>query len=137
MLASGSRAATSRRVLLATPCTITVRAPTGTNCARSVNACDISNRGDPIAPQGCAGGDVALGGPAVPELELSRLVAIPVRRGAVKREDVKDPGYWDQLWAEGLEWLDDGGSFQIPEDLALAAKDSSARLVSALSRYCR
>ena len=49
MLASGRRAATSRRVLLATPCTITVRAPTGTSCARSVNACDISNRGDPTA----------------------------------------------------------------------------------------
>ena len=50
---------------------------------------------------------------------------------------MKDPGYWDQLWAEGLKWLDGGGSFRIPEDLALAAKDSSARLANALSRYCR
>ena len=136
MLASGRRAATSRRVLLATPCTITVRAPTGTSCARSVNACDISNRGDPIAP------GVALEVPSLLEAlrfpNLTRaFVAIPVRRGDAKREDVKDPSHWDQLWAEGLVWLGDGGSIRIPEDLAPAAKDFSARLVSALSRYCR
>ena len=78
MLASGRRAATSRRVLLATPCTITVRAPTGTSCARSVNACDISNRGNPIAP------GVALEVPSLLEAlrfpNLTRaFVAIPVR----------------------------------------------------------
>ena len=83
-----------------------------------------------------AGGDGALGGQTV-LTPNPRLVAIPIHRGDVKREDQRDLGYRDQRWAEGLKRLDDGGSFQIPENVAPAAKDSNARLVSALSRYCR
>ena len=72
----------------------------------------------------------------IPNLN-SLLVGIPVRKDFVRREHVKDPNYWDQLWAEALKRLNDGESFRFPEDLAPAAQDANARLVGALSRYCR
>ena len=72
----------------------------------------------------------------IPNLN-SRLVAIPVRRDRVERDDVKDPVYWDQLWAEGLRRLSGGESVRFPEALVPAAQDSNTRLMGDLSRYCR
>lgn len=71
----------------------------------------------------------------IPNLNL-RLVAIPVRRDRVERDDVKDPVYWDQLWAEGLKRLSGGESLRFPEALVPAAKDSNTRLMGDLSQYC-
>lgn len=67
----------------------------------------------------------------IPDLN-SRLVSIPVRRKHVELDDVTDPGYRDQLWAEGLRRLDNGESFRFPEELAPAAQDSNAKLIGPL-----
>ena len=72
----------------------------------------------------------------IPNLN-SRLVAIPVRRDRVERDDMKDPVYWDQLWAEGLKRLSGGESLRFPEALVPAARDSNTRLMGDLSQYCR
>lgn len=70
----------------------------------------------------------------IPNLN-SCLVSIPVRRKHVELDDVTDPGYRDQLWAEGLRRLDNGESFRFPEELAPAAQDSNAKLIGPLSRH--
>lgn len=70
----------------------------------------------------------------IPNLN-SCLVGIPVRRKCVELDDVIDPDYRDQLWAEGLRRLDNGESFRFPEELAPTAQDSNARLIGPLSRY--
>ncbi len=71
----------------------------------------------------------------IPNLN-SCLVSIPVRRTTVEPDVVNNPDYRDQLWAEGLRRLDNGESFRFPEELAPAARDSNARLIGDLSRYC-
>lgn len=68
----------------------------------------------------------------IPNLN-SCLVSIPVRRKRVELDDVDDPGYRGQLWAEGLRRLEDGESFRFPEELAAAAQDSNARLIGPLA----
>ena len=72
----------------------------------------------------------------IPNLN-SCLVGIPVHRDSFELDGVDDPDYRDQLWAEGLRRLASGESFRFPEELAPAAQDSNARLIGALSRYCR
>ena len=50
---------------------------------------------------------------------------------------MKDPVYWDQLWAEALKRLAGGESLRFPEALVPAAQDSNTRLMGELSQYCR
>ena len=50
---------------------------------------------------------------------------------------MKDPAYWDQLWAEGLKRLSVGESLRFPEALVPAAQDSNTRLMGDLNQYCR